>query len=184
MKDFDIKVPTAADVPAIVDLANAYTYQNLSLQERQSGFLTGVFSEAAISAMIASAPCIIAYQQQGLAGFILNTNLPPGKYPPLVQEIIIQLPQLNYQNLPVTHYNYFFYGPVLVAKNYRRQGLLQNMFQKTKEELKTRFNLGIAFIDQANKASHQVHTESLGWEVIGEITFNNHIYSLLAFFLT
>ncbi|MDQ4141803.1 MAG: hypothetical protein M3142_14940 [Bacteroidota bacterium] len=183
---FDIRVAKPNDVPSLVALANQYTYQNLSEQNRQSGFLTGVFSYASVQAMIASASSIVAFNQEELAGFIINTRLPASQYPPLVQEIIKELPKLTFGNKPVEQYHYFFYGPVLVAHKYRNQGLLRQMrqmLQKTKEELKSNFNLGIAFIDQANVASYRVHTEHLGFENIGEITFNNRKYAILVFSL-
>ncbi|MDQ3292285.1 MAG: hypothetical protein M3Q05_13440 [Bacteroidota bacterium] len=182
MKDFEIRVATEADVPAVVNLANQYTFQNLSEQERQTGFLTGVFTEVAVRSMITSAPSIVAYNQQELAGFILNTNLLANQYPPLVQEIIKELSQLMFREIPVEQFRYFFYGPVLVARKYRQHGLLKKLFMKTKEELSTKFNLGIAFIDQDNDSSFRVH-KNLGWEVIGEILFNNRTYAILAFAL-
>ncbi|QNF31902.1 hypothetical protein HUW51_03880 [Adhaeribacter swui] len=181
MPDFNCRVASASDVPAIVHLANQYTYQHLSEQDRQAGFLTGVFSEEQVRRMIQSAPSIVAYNQTELAGFIINTKLPPPEYPPLVQEIIKALPQLKFKNLPVTQYTYFFYGPALVATPYRQQGLLQRMFLQTKKELQAHYNLGLAFIDGANQASYQVHTKHLDFKAIGEITFNNRAYAILAF---
>ena len=81
MTNFEIRIDTAHDIPALVTLANQYTYQNLPEQDRESGFLTGVFSDAAVRAMIHSAPSIVAYNQQDLAGFVINTKLPPQEYP-------------------------------------------------------------------------------------------------------
>ncbi len=179
MADFHIRVATNPDVQAIVSLANQYTFQNLPEQDRHLGFLTGVFSEAAVQTMVNSARSIVAYHHNDLAGFVINTQLSPSEYPPLVQEIIQTLPNLHFQNLPVNEYQYFFYGPVLVATPYRNQGLLRQMFLKTTEELKPDFNLAIAFIDQANIVSYQIHTQHLGFFAISTITFNNRSYSIL-----
>lgn len=181
MKNFTIRVASTKDVPQLVALANQYTYQNLPEPDRQTGFLTGTFTEAVILNMIHSAPCVVAHDQEVLAGFIINTKLPAHEYPPLVQQIISLLPTLRFRNLPADQYTYFFYGPVLVAKDYRQQGLLQLMFRKCKDILNKQYEIGLAFIDQANETSLRVHIEHLGWEVMGNIIFHNRAYTILAF---
>ncbi|RDC66535.1 GNAT family N-acetyltransferase [Adhaeribacter pallidiroseus] len=183
MANFTIWVASLHDVPAIVNLANQYTYQNLSTSDRESSFLTGVFSETAVGAMISSAPSIVAYYQNHLAGFVLNTRLAPAEYPPLVQRIIKTLPDLTFRNLPVDTYPYCFYGPVLVAQQYRSQGLLRHLFLKATEALKSRFNLALAFIDEGNGTSYQVHVQHLGFTQVGKLTFNNRSYAIVAFWL-
>jgi len=183
MEYFSIRVATAADIPAMVALANQNTYQTLSAVERRAGFLTGTFTEEAIQLMLHSAPCMVAYSQQELAGFIINSKLAPAAYPPLVQQIIRIMPKLTYQNLLLSTYNCFFYGPVLVSKKFRGVGLLPRLFFKSKEQLQGKFEMGIAFIDEHNSASYAVHTKRLGLTTIGQLTFQDHIYHILAFSL-
>src|SRR5688572_2057102 len=101
MSDFIIKVATEEDLCQLVALANQYTYQNLSDEERQTGFLTGTFSEDSMRSIILSAPCMVAYNQADLAGFIINSKLPAHQYPPVVQEIIKLLPALNFRGKPL-----------------------------------------------------------------------------------
>jgi hypothetical protein len=181
MTEFAFRVATAADAPALSELANEYTFQNLDEAARKQGFLTGVFTAPAMQAMLGSVPSQVAYHGQELAGFIINSKLPPERYPPLVQQISTQLPSLFYRQLPLTEYNWFFYGPVLVRKEYRGQGLLQQLFKANIQELKSRFNLGIAFIAEANAASLQLHTQKLGLEVVGTIDFQGTRYAILVF---
>jgi GNAT superfamily N-acetyltransferase len=181
MTDFAFRVATAADAQALSDLANQYTFQNLDEAARQQGFLTGVFTAPAMQAMVASVPSQVAYQGQELAGFIINSKLPPERYPPLVQQISALLPSLFYRQLPLTEYRWFFYGPVLVRQEHRGQGLLQQLFEANKQELKSRFNLGIAFIAEANAVSLQLHTQKLGLEIVGNIDFQGTPYAILVF---
>jgi len=183
MEEFSIHVATTADIPAIVALANQNTYQALTAADRASGFLTGMFTEAAVQLMISSAPCLVTYTQQELAGFLINSKLSPAAYPPLVQEIIGMLPALTYRNLPLSTYNYFFYGPVLVSKKFRGKGLLSRLFNQSKKQLSGKFEVGIAFIGAHNPASYVVHTEHLGLEKIGQLSFQEQVYYILAFSL-
>jgi hypothetical protein len=181
MTDFTLRVATAADAPTLSDLANQYTFQNLDEAARKQGFLTGVFTAPAMQTMLASVPGQVAHHGQELAGFIINSKLPPEKYPPLVQQISALLPSLFYRQLPLAQYDWFFYGPVLVKSDYRGQGLLPQLFEANKQELKSRFNLGIAFIAEDNAASLQLHTQKLGLEIVGNIDFQGTSYAILVF---
>lgn len=181
MKEFEIRVAEAADAAAIAALANQHTYQQLSEADRQGGFLTGTFTEPALAAMLASVPGQVAYKGEELVGFIINSRLAPERYPPMVQEISALLPSLQYRQRPLAGYQWFFYGPVLLAPPYRGQGLLQALFEASQQTLAGRFEVGIAFIAAENAASLHVHTRKLGLEVVGELAFGGTTYVILAF---
>jgi hypothetical protein len=73
MNEFVIREASVADAPALAELANQYTYQNLDENARQGGFLTGSFAAPALGAMLASVPGQVAYHQEELAGFVINS---------------------------------------------------------------------------------------------------------------
>lgn len=181
MHTFDLRVATPADAFALADLANQYTYQQLSSEARQQGFLTGTFSGPALQAMLASVPGQVAHHHGELAGFIINSRLPPQGYPPLVREICALLPTLFYRQRALADYRWFFYGPVLVTTKYRGCGLLRQLFEATKKALAGRFDLGIAFIAAENTASLHAHTQKLGLEGVGTLAFGGTSYTILAF---
>ncbi|MFD1872722.1 GNAT family N-acetyltransferase [Hymenobacter bucti] len=184
MHEFLIREASVADAPALADLANQYTYQNLDETARQGGFLTGSFAAPALGAMLASVPGQVAYYQEELAGFVINSKLPTERYPPFIQAISALLPSLLYQQRPLTDYRWFYYGPVLVRQEYRGQGLLQQLFAATKQRLAGRFDLGVAFIAAENAASRWVHVQKLGLEPVGELNFQGQAYDILMFPVT
>lgn len=181
MHTFALRAATPADAPAIAELANQYTYQQLSSEERQGGFLTGYFSVAGIQAMLASVPGQLAYHAHELVGFVVNSRLAPENYPPLAQKICTLLPGLRYRQRALAEYRWFFYGPVLVKPTYRGHGLLQQLFEASQSELTGHFELGIAFIAKENISSLRVHSQKLGLEEVGSVTFGGISYALLAF---
>jgi hypothetical protein len=181
MNELTVRVATSADAPAMVALANQHTYQQLSVAERQGGFLTGTFAAPALAAMLASVPGQVAYCGEELAGFIINSRLAPAHYPPLVQHICGLLPTLLFRQRPLADYHWFFYGPVLVAPAFRGQGLLQRLFGASQQTLAGRYEVGIAFIAAENTASLFVHTHKLGLEVVGRLDFEGTAYVVLAF---
>jgi hypothetical protein len=181
MKTFALRVAQPTDAPALAELANQYTYQHLDEQARQDGFLTGSFSVDAVQAMLASVPGQAAYFGSELAGFIINSRLELPQYGPLVQEIMRRLPTLLYQQRPLAEYHWFFYGPVLVSKPYRGEGLLRQLFQANLRTLAGRFDLGIAFIAAENEHSLHVHTQALGLTVVGEVNIENRNWAILVF---
>lgn len=181
MNEFEIRVAEVADAPAIAALANRHTYQQLSEADRQGGFLTGTFTEPALAAMLATVPGQVAYKEAELVGFIINSRLAPERYPPLVQQISALLPALQYRQRPLADYQWFFYGPVLLAPAYRGQGLLQELFAASQRTLAGHYEVGIAFIAAENVASLHVHTHKLGLEAVGELAFDDTTYFILAF---
>lgn len=181
MQIFDLRAASPVDAPAIAELANQHTYQRLSEAARRGGFLTGSFTSSALQAMLASVPGQVVHHGHELIGFVINSRLAPDSYPPLVSEICALLPQLHYQRRALSEYRWFFYGPVLVQPAYRGQGLLQQLFQASRRELAGRFDLGIAFIALENAASLRVHTQKLGLEVVGSVTFQDTTYAILVF---
>ncbi|UOG77592.1 hypothetical protein MTX78_24565 (plasmid) [Hymenobacter tibetensis] len=184
MSEIALRIATVADAPALANLANQYTFQQVSEVERENGFLTGSFSAVAMQAMLTSVPSQVAFHNQELVGFIINSKLPAERYPPLVKEICALLPTFFYHQLPLTQYRWFFYGPVLVKKEYRGQGLLLKLFEANKQELRGSFDIGVAFIAEQNNASLQVHTQRLGLEIVGRVVFQGVPYAILAFSLS
>jgi hypothetical protein len=180
MSEFEIRVAGVADAPAIAALANQHTYQQLAEADRRRGFLTGTFTAPALAAMLASVPGQVAYREEELVGFIINSRLAPERYPPLVQQISALLPTLRYHQRPLAHYQWFFYGPVLLAPPHRGQGLLHQLFAANRQTLAGRYEVGIAFIAAENAASLHVHTRKLGLEV-GELVFEGTTYFILVF---
>ncbi|GAA4505249.1 hypothetical protein GCM10023172_32770 [Hymenobacter ginsengisoli] len=181
MSEVEIRRADATDAPAIAALASQYTYQQLTKAERQSGFLTGTFTVPALAAMLASVPGQVAYKEGALVGFVINSRLAPERYPPLVQQIRALLPVLLFRGRPLAEYQWFFYGPVLLAPPYQGQGLLQQLFQASQQALAGHYEVGIAFIAAENAASLHVHTHKLGLEVLGELVSGGATYFILAF---
>lgn len=181
MEPIEIRTAQPTDAPAVAALANQHTYQHLAKDARAGGFLTGSFTAPALAAMLASVPGQVAYCQGELIGFVINSHLPQERYPPLVQQISALLPALFYRQRALAEYRWFFYGPVLVQPTHRGRGLLRRLFRASQRALAGRFDLGIAFIAQENAASLQVHTQSLGLDVVGEVQFQGTTYALLVF---
>ena len=178
-----IRVAQSADAPAIAALANQHTYQHLAEADRAGGFLTGSFAAPALAAMLGSVPGQVAWQGKELIGFVVNSYLPPERYPPLVQAIVARLPTLTYRQRALAEYRWFFYGPVLVQPAHRGQGLLRLLFEASRRTLAGRFELGIAFIARENAVSLSLHTQALGLERVGEVQFEGATYDLLVFWV-
>ena len=176
-----IRVAQPADAPAIAALANQHIYWQLAEADRASGFLTGSFAAPALAAMLGSVPSQVAWQGSELIGFVVNSRLPPERYPPLVQAIVARLPTLTYRQRALAEYRWFFYGPVLVQPAHRGQGLLRRLFEASQRALAGRFELGIAFIARENGVSLMLHTQGLGLERVGKMQFEGATYDLLVF---
>jgi predicted GNAT superfamily acetyltransferase len=89
--------------------------------------------------------------------------------------------QAWFQGEPLSAFNSYIYGPVCIARQYRRRGLLRGLYDFQKKDLAGQFELGVALISHSNPHSMQAHVEGLGMTKSGEFELNGNSFAILAF---
>ena len=95
--------------------------------------------------------------------------------------MVARFPMLQFNGQKITVENSFQYGPVCIAKAYRREGLLEKIFEEMRQVFVQRFPISITFINKVNVTSEKAHTKKLGWVIIDEFEFNDNAYIGLAY---
>lgn len=93
--------------------------------------------------------------------------------------MMVRFPQLSFNGKEISTENSFQYGPVCIEKKYRRQGLLNQIFEEMRLEFYKKYPISITFVNKVNVISEKAHTKKLGWAIIDEFDFNNNTYIVL-----
>lgn len=176
-----IKTATEEDIPGIVALHKANLVVNLTEVEKQGGFVTTALTVAQIQTVIHQHGLFIAKNEDAIIGFIFAADWEFFTQWPIFEYMIQLFPSLSFKNFEVTTTNSFQYGPICIDKNYRGQGIITELFEYMRIQMKEKYPLSLTFINKANIPSYKAHTEKLTWEVIDEFHFNNNSYYVLAY---
>lgn len=95
---------------------------------------------------------------------------------PMFEHMIKDLHNLKYLGLTLDINNSYQYGPVCIDKSLRGTGMLEKIFDFSREHMSKRYPILVTFINKINSRSYEAHTRKLGLEVIQEFEFNNNSY--------
>jgi hypothetical protein len=90
--------------------------------------------------------------------------------------MIEHLGELEYLGEKLSTQNSYQYGPICIDKSARGSGVLELIFEFTRENMAKRYPILVTFINKINLRSFQAHTKKLGLEVIQEFSYNNNNY--------
>jgi hypothetical protein len=166
---------------AVLRLQSANFIANLSEEERRDGFLSAEFTLEQVAEMAEDLGTMLALAENGLAGFVCAFRREFATGSPVIAKMIESYDVLNFEGKPLSFYNSYIYGPVCIAREYRRRGVLRGLYEAQKKDLAGRFEIGVAFVSRANRHSLDAHVAGLGMTEIGDFECNGNIYATLAF---
>ncbi|WP_445166175.1 GNAT family N-acetyltransferase [Mycolicibacterium sp. Dal123E01] len=164
-----------ADRAAILRLIDAARGTDLSASERaERGFVQGAWDETVLAQYELGPGVFVAVEQDGtLAGFAMTSE--PGTShdgPPKLA--------LDAAQVAVGEKRLFMYGPVAVDPNYQGRGVLTSLLSAAIAHLRDTFDIGVLFIEDANRKSLAVHRHYGMTEVPG-FTVGTRDYHVLTF---
>lgn len=169
------------DYGAIVELNEANFTANLAADERDDGFLSAVFSLEQTAAMAEDLGTMVAIVDGGLAGFLCAFRNDFAHGSPVVAKMIESYPRMKFEGKSLTSFNSYVYGPVCIAREHRRKGLLRALYEAQKQDLAGRFEIGVALIGRSNPHSFQAHVAGLGMVETGEFEVQGKLFAAVAF---
>ena len=165
----------------IVRLQRANYIANLSAEERLEGFLSAEFSLEQVAAIATDLGIAIVTMDDDLAGCLCGIRREFDHRSPVVAKMLDSYDQVWFEDKPLSAFNSYIYGPVCLARQYRRRGLLRGLYDFQKKDLAGRFELGVALVSHSNPHSMQAHVEGLGMTKTGEFELNGSLFAILVF---
>jgi predicted GNAT superfamily acetyltransferase len=89
--------------------------------------------------------------------------------------------RVTFEGKPLSFFNSYIYGPVCIARQHRRRGLLRGLYEAQKKDLAGRYEVGVAFVSRSNPHSLQAHVAGLNMIEVGDFELKGNVYVILAF---
>jgi len=169
------------DYTGILRLQSANFIANLSESEREEGFLSARFTLEQTAQIAEDLGTMVAVVDDALAGFLCAFRRDFDTGSPVIAKMLDSYDRLTFAGKPLNSFHSYIYGPVCIAREYRRRGLLRGLYEAQKNDLAGRFEVGVAFVSRSNPHSLQAHVAGLGMIEVGDFELKGNIYVILAF---
>ena len=169
------------DFPAILRLQAANYIGNLSIDDREEGFLSAEFTPEQIGEMAAAVGIVVASERDSILGYLCGFRRDFDHHSRVIDKMLEQFQRIEYGGNPLDSYKTFIYGPACVDRAHRGRGLLRGLYEALKKEVAGQFEVGVAFVARDNPHSLRAHVEGLGMAEAGEFEVNGKLYVILAF---
>lgn len=179
-----IRPATPDDIPWIVDISAINAKANVSSFTR--GFIQSPLPADLIKRWLPN--IAVATVDGATAGFAHSAPAPPPSAPrppePVSCHIIDNAARISVDGQPLSTLNYEFYGPALVAADYRGQGVYGTLFRYIVATARQQHRQAlVAFVDADNPASLAVHTH-LGFNVVDDLAIHGRNFHILGYLIT
>jgi len=169
------------DYATILQLQSANYITNLSDEELKEGFLSAQFTLEQTAQIAEDLGTMVAVVDQELAGFLCAFRREFDTGSPVIAKMLDSYDRVTFEGRPLNSFNSYIYGPVCIAREHRRRGLLRGLYEAQKRDLAGRFEVGVAFVSRSNPHSLQAHVAGLGMIEVGDFDLKGNIYVILAF---
>jgi hypothetical protein len=169
------------DYASIMRLQRANYIDNLTAEERKEGFLSAEFSLDQLAAIATDLGIAVVTVGDEVAASLCAFRREFDHGSPVVAKMIESYEQARFEGKPLSAFNSYVYGPVCIARQYRRRGLLRGLYQFQQKDLAAQFDVGVALVSHSNPHSMQAHIGGLGMTVAGEFEINANVFAILAF---
>ena len=181
MRGIEYRRAGPEDYFSIVRLQRANYIGNLTEEERREGFLSAEFTLEQIAAIATDLGIAIVTIGDDVAGCLCGIRREFDHGSPVVAKMIESYDQARFEGKPLRAFNSYIYGPVCIARQHRRHGLLRGLYEFQKKDLAGRFEIGVALVSHSNPHSMQAHVGGLGMTEAGEFEVNGNLFAILAF---
>jgi hypothetical protein len=169
------------DYSAILKLQAANYVGNLAEAERKDGFLSAEFTRDQVVEMSQDLGIMVAIDSGTLAGYLcaFRNDFSHGSL--VLSKMFESYGRVRFEGKSLDSYSSYVYGPVCIARDYRRRGLLRGLYEAQKEDLAGLFEVGVAFVSRNNPHSLNAHIAGLGMTEAGEFELKGNAYVILVF---
>jgi hypothetical protein len=172
-------IPT--DYPEIVRLNEANFIANLTVEEREDGFLSAIFTEQQVAAMARDLGVTVAVVDTRIVGFLCAIRNEFDHGSEVVAKMIASYGHMEFEGVSLSSYRSYVYGPVCIDRAFRRRGLLRGLYEAHKQDLAGKFEIGVALVSRDNRHSLDAHIAGLGMVAVGDFEVNDNVFATVVF---
>ncbi|SRR5579871_752424 len=169
------------DFDAIVRLADANHFDNLTPDQRQDGFLTVRLTGEDFARMAREVAVVVGINDGRVAGFLGAEWIDKAGMPPVIAAAARTFLDSHYRGKLGRQWRAFLEGPLCIAPQYRGKGLRRGLHKTLMNEVRGRYDVAVSFIAFDNPRSYHGATAHGGEDEIGAFEVSGKRYHLLAF---
>ena len=175
------KIAELSDIDKILELHYKYQVDSILEEDKKDGFVTTAFTKKQLTDLINKEQGLfIAIEDNQVLAYVMAASWEFWSIWPMFKHMIKGLNNLEYLGQKLSVENSYQYGPVCIDKSVRGSGVLEKIFDFSREHMSKRYPILVTFVNKINTRSYEAHTRKLGLEVIQEFEFNNnHYYELV-----
>ncbi len=175
------KIAELKDIDKVLELHYRYQVDSILEEDKKDGFVTTAFTKEQLSDLINKEQGLfIAKKDDQVVAYVMAASWQFWSIWPMFRFMVKDLKNLNYLGQELSVDNSYQYGPVCIDKSVRGSGVLEGIFDFSREHMSKRFPILVTFVNKINPRSYAAHTKKLGLTVIQEFEFNdNHYYELV-----
>lgn len=146
------------ELKGILELQNKNHYSSLtSVELNAEGFLTCTHSLELLKDFNKVAPYIIALCNNKVVGYLLTMTAVAEIQIPFLEPMFNEFRNLKFQEKTISDYKYLIVGQVCLARNFRGQGVLGELYDFYIKTHANKFDFAITEIATRNKPSLNAH---------------------------
>jgi len=178
----ELKLANIDEIESVLQLHSKYQIATIEEEDKKDGFVTTSFTKEQLTKLIEDENGLfIAKDGNQVVAYVMAASWQFWLNWPIFQYMIEHLEKLEFNGVKLSIKSSYQYGPVCVDKNYRGSGLLEKLFEFSREKMSKRYKTLITFINKKNPRSYVAHTQKIGLKVIHEFDFNGNQYYELAY---
>lgn len=154
---------------------------NLSEEEKKNGFVTTPFTEEQLKRLIKLDGVNVVDNENEIIGYVLAGGWDYFSQWAMFPFIIERFEKIIFKDIAITKQNSFQYGPICIDIKFRGTDVFPLLFEKMRESMSSKYQIGATFINKKNERSFHAHTLKVKIEVIDEFEYNNNSFYGLAF---
>jgi GNAT superfamily N-acetyltransferase len=159
-------VDSTDELKQILELQNANLKRNLTPTEiQEQGFVSIVHTLAQLSQLHAAHPSIIVKDDYKLAGYALIMLPELAAVVPVLGKAFEAIEIIKYNDRLLKDTRWYLMGQICIAKQYRGQGLFQQLYYTHRDMMRKKYQLCITEISTSNPRSLRAH-EKIGFKTI------------------
>lgn len=172
MKTVNItRVTSDAELMGIQQLQTENLRKFIDDQKAASqGFLMAEYSLEFLQSMHQACPSIIAKDGEKVVGYALVATQAVREEHDLLADLFNTIDKTQFEGKTLMGAAYVVVGQLCVSKDYRGQGLVQQLYGHFRESLETEYHFCITDVAQANARSLKAH-KNTGYQVIDTLSY-------------
>jgi len=178
----ELKLANINDIDATLRLHAKYHTHTIDPSDRSDGFVTTSFTkEDLITLVTEEEGLFILKDEDEVLAYVMAGSWSFWSKWEMFELMIEGLGELEYLGQRLSIQNSYQYGSVCIDKSLRGLGILEKIFNFSREIMSQKYPILVTFINKTNLRSFDAHHRKLGLEVIQEFSFNGNEYYELVY---